>query len=357
MAADFRRYICWRHEQSGGPSQSSAPIWHAKLTQTYRRMLSSLDIRLPDRLIAQVGPSRVGKSRITHLLVSDYAGGTFQSGQSGAVRTIVRVAIPNHNRDNRFSPKAFWLHALHKIEHVMAVSGKLDEKRGRLTEDQLADMFGRALKCLRTHWLIIDEAQHVNWALKGQAGACRFLDGLKSFSEQYEVPIILSGTPQLIPTIDSTPHLAGRVTRIFHERYYQDRDEDVSEYCRLITEALSRVPCCKEVRSNKTFAALITASSGIPGLLFKIIDAAVTEANSRDASQLSAAHIRYAIRCCPISAEMEAEIELGDMLASVRSVQLAADVTAEPRRGKQSSGPKLKPFQSKPSRIVPEEIN
>ena len=332
-------------------------ISHAKLTHAYRRVLSSLDIRLPDRLIAYVGPSRVGKSRVTRLIVSEYAGDAPQSPLPTETCPIVRVELPNHTKNNRFSPKAFWHHALHEIKHPMSVSGKLNEKRAQLTEDQLADMFGRALQCMRTHWFLIDEAQHINWALTGQRGACRFLDGLKSFSEQYGVPIILSGAAPLAPTINSTPHVAGRMSWIFHERYYQDRDEDVSEYCRFISESLSRIPCSKDIYSEDTFAALVSASIGIPGLLFRILDASVTEANAREDNTLSVVHIRHGIKFCTISSEVKAEIEAADILAGRTVGSVNSESRAESINSKQSGSIKLKPFQSKPSRIVPESFS
>ena len=338
----FDTYADWRN------NQDKDPFWHPKFTAAYRRLLTCLDYDIPDRVTAHVGPSRVGKSLLNEILEGQYVCQPVE--HPNAIRPFVLLKLWARTRENRFVAKSFWINALQEIKFPLAMSGVLREKRDKFTEDHLVDLFGRALTQNRTRWLLIDEAQDVLWAPGKLEGAARFLNVLKGFAEEFSISLILSGGPPLLQAIDHTPHLSGRVARIFHDRYRQESDEDLNAFRVLFQKISEMLPVSREVHTARVYAELLEASRGVIGLLLNILDEARNEAKAQGASAITVQHLHTGINAHPISAEMDAEISLGDQYYRGETDHAIETNIASKGSAKTSPGISRKPFQENPKR-------
>ena len=338
----FDTYTDWRNKRG------KDPFWHPKFTAAYRRLLACLDYDISDRVTAHIGPSRVGKSLLNELLAAQYVCRPVES--PNLIRPFVLLKLFTRSRENRFVAKSFWINALHEVKFPLAVSGMLQEQRDRYTEDHLVDLFGRALTQNRTRWLLIDEAQDILWAPKKLEGAARFLNVLKGFAEEFSISLILSGGPPLLQAIDHAPHLSGRVARIFHDRYRQESDEDLNAFRVLFQKISEMLPISKEVHTARVYAELLEASRGVIGLLLNILDEARNEAKAQGARAIAVQHLQHGIKAHPISAEMDAEIGLGDQYYRGETDHAIERNIASEGSPKNSAGISRKPFQEKPKR-------
>ncbi|WP_376693683.1 ATP-binding protein [Wenzhouxiangella sp. EGI_FJ10409] len=289
--------------------------------KTYRDALSALQTELAysdvGEVIVLTGPSRAGKTSLLKRLAREYLDAS--GGDPMSENPFVYVLALNRAQEGRFSSKAFYADLLRALEHpaystsaenASIRKANLDRVDRRNTPDLMAAC-EHALRYLRTRFLAIDEAQHIEWHGKSAHVRTAILDSFKSFSASAEVTLVLAGAYPIVRMLRSSNHMVGR-SSIVEFTPYGVTEEDAFEFLKVLEWYSQGVRFESGVTSLSDWAEYIyTYSLGVVGAVGRWLRSALARMEKEGDTALAWRHMDIARRNDGDLKAIAAEIELG----------------------------------------------
>ena len=335
-------------------------IPHRNYERALAETLAALVAAAPGEVVCITGPSRVGKSKLVAEIARLVAGNHATTGDG--LMPVVTVLASNCTNRGVFRTKDFAVHCLEAIQHPIYGVSKPDDPwdiaRARLIENTaestLSDAFRKGLKIRRTIYVIIDESQHVCYALGGDLEAAAILDSWKSLAAKANVVLVLVGAYPLIDVLRLCPHLLGRKHQIHLPRYYAT-EEDLLVFDQILDSYTAAVRLPPGVRTLRQWNDLLYPDSlGCIGLLSGWLRGGLAIAQAQNAEFLTKEHLLAARKALGDLKEIASEIAIGEQALKCRSddekelapvVNTAAPESGPPKRPR-------KPFKKKPRRYA-----
>lgn len=333
-------------------------IPHRNYERALAETLAALVAAAPGEVVCITGPSRVGKSRLVAELAKLIAGD--HASINDGLMPVVTVLASNCTNRGVFRTKDFAVHCLEAIQHPLYGVSKPDDPwdiaRARLldntAESTLSDAFRKGVKIRRAIYVIIDESQHVCYALGGDLEAAAILDSWKSQATKAEVVLVLVGAYPLIEILRLCPHLLGRKHQIHFPRYY-DTEEDLLVFDQILDAYTAAIRLPPGVRSLREWNYLLYPDSlGCIGLLSGWLRGGIAVAHAQNTEYLTKDHLLAARKTLGDLKEIALEIATGEQALKCRSddekeqAPVISNATPDNVKRKRSR----KPFKKKPRR-------
>lgn len=303
--------------------------------KTYRDALSALQTELAYSDIGEVvvltGPSRGGKTSLLKRLAREYLDAS--GGDPMNENPFVYVLALNRAQEGRFSSKAFYADLLRALEHpAYSTSARNSSIRqanvDRVDRRNTADLMAaceHALRHLRTRFLAIDEAQHIEWHGRSAHVRTAILDSFKSFSASAEVTLVLTGAYPIVRMLRNSNHMVGR-SSIVELTPYGATKEDAVEFLKVLEWYSQGIRFESGVTSLSDWADYIyTYSLGVVGAVGRWLRSALARMEVEEATALAWRHMDAARRSDGDIKAIAAEIELGAELLSKISEERPVD--------------------------------
>lgn len=329
-------------------------IPHRNYERCLSEALAALVAAEPGEVISIVGPSRVGKSRLGAELMRLILGR--DADPDGDAMPVVSILATNCTNRGIFRTKDFAVHCLEAIRHPIYGVSRPDDPwniaRMRLIENTaestLSDAFKEGLMHRKSRYLVIDESQHVQYALSGDPEAAAILDSWKSMAAKAGVVLVLIGAYPLVHVLRLSPHLLGRKHEVHFPRYTLC-DEDLVAFDQILSVYSSVIRLPPTVKSLRDWNHILYPDSlGCIGLLNRGLRHGLAKAHAENAEFLTQDHILAARRSVGDLSEIAAEIVDGELALKQDNSEFednvrVAESPAHPRRPH-------KPFKRKPRR-------
>ena len=240
------------------------PIWN----RTLDLALSHIMLAAPSEVVCIVGPSRVGKSRLSldiRRLLNPPTVGIYDRQSLS-----IGVRASNCARNGSFSTKAFVAKALQELQHpIFGVQKNVKDKDssiGRVSEHEMWLALERGLPAAGKRYMFVDETQNILRAT-GKNGPAAILDAWKCVAEDAGVVLVLTGTYPLHSALQTAGHVVGRKGAVHFPRYQVTR-EDVAGFNQILRTYSKYLPLASEIGDlNRYSQFFYTGSLGCIGLL------------------------------------------------------------------------------------------
>ncbi|PLY12616.1 MAG: hypothetical protein C0631_16575 [Sedimenticola sp.] len=325
-------------------------IPHKKYEESVEKIASGIFVSSPGEVVCIVGPSRVGKTTAAYEACRQLIPENELIHDSDM--PIVRVRLRNSLNGGRFDSVLFIRSALVAIKHpifgvvesVDPFGIEFDKQTSRISESRLFEFFARAVIARNTKYLIIDEVQHLKYAIKGEEGAAAILDSWKAFAEETGVILILIGTYPILDILTLSAHMLGRTDNVEFERYKRNK-VDIEQF-QLILNTLDSIVPFSEGKLSEQNQFLYEGAYGCLGLLLRWLRGAIGHALALGKSEISMSDLRAHLKRQDDLASIRLEIDRGEDAIARGPTQ----VEKQSANLKEKSQKKRKPppFQSKP---------
>lgn len=326
--------------------------------RNYQRCLSEAMAALvaaePGEVVSIVGPSRVGKSRLASELMRMILGPS--ADWSGDIMPVVSILVTNHTNRGAFRTKDFAVRCLEAIRHPIYGVSRPDDpwnvaRMGlidNISESMLSAAFKEGLIQRKCRYLVLDESQHIQYALGGDLEAAAILDSWKSMAAEANVVLVLIGAYPLIHVLRLSPHLLGRKHEVHFPRYTIG-EEDLHAFDQILGVYSPAIRLPPGVQSLRDWNHILYPDSlGCIGLLGRGVRHGLVQAYAEDAEFLTEAHILAARRSVGDLTEIAAEIANGER--ALRQDSSPPDqntpISEPPAKTRRSQ----RPFKRKPRR-------
>lgn len=319
----------------------STVVPHPHFALTHSRLFNLSAIAQPGSVITVVGPTRVGKTYLSHELIKNLVDPTKQNKSS-----YVPIArIEASATDNGFiSTRYLLLQILRSIKHPFYVDGG-PIFRMRDTESTLRRQAVAGLRARGTQYIIVDEAHHL-LRTKNNRSAEGVLDSVKCLGNETGCVTIFIGGYDLLRHLFYSAHLNGRMTVLEFSNYGVDAD-DLREFDRLLVTLDEWLPWARGFSLYQFREQIYEGSHGCYGQLVHWSLSALAEMQSLNCQRLKLRHF-LATRRLEQVRTIKNDIELGKSLLADftfrehKHEEIAIPVQSPIRRGK--------PFHRKPAR-------
>lgn len=246
-------------------------------------------------LIFVLGPTGVGKTtlrlRVEQRLKEAFLSQAKENAGCIPVAAVEAVAPDSGN----FSWKDYYHRALraldepllrHKIDY-----GNYDEHSfaGKTAGGELRYALEQALRFRRPAAMMIDEAQHLTKMASGRRLSDQ-LDSLKSLASLSGCLHVLIGTYELLPCRNLSAQLSRRSIDI-HFRRYQNSQEDVEAFQRVLFSFQRQLPLAEEPQLWREWEYCYARSIGCVGLLKDWLTRGLAAALEEGATTLTRKHL------------------------------------------------------------------
>lgn len=208
--------------------------WNNALSEAFAILIAAE----PGDVVCITGPSRVGKTRLSHELCRLLSGG-IPYEESGNMITVA-VEAANTGPNGIFSTKSFMQRMLEAIQHPIYSTANinigdidLDQNLMNVSEGKMRLALERGLVKRNTKYLIIDEAQHARYASKGARGGYAVMDSWKCLAQMANIILVVVGAYPILDILRGSPHLVGRKHQVHLPRYHETV-EDLEEFCLIL---------------------------------------------------------------------------------------------------------------------------
>jgi len=319
----------------------STVVPHPNFVLTHDRLFNLSAIAQPGSVIVVVGPTRVGKTYLSHELIKNLVDPKKQNGSS----TVPIARIEASTTDNGFiSTRYILLQFLRAIRHPFYVDGG-PIVRMRDTESTLRRQTVAGLSARGTEYLIVDEAHHL-LRTKSTRSAEGVLDSVKCLGNETGCIVIVIGGYELLKYLFHSAHLNGRMTVLEFSNYGVDAD-DLREFDRLLVTLDEWLPWARGFSLYHFRDHIYEGSLGCYGQLVHWSLSALAEMQSQNCQRLKLRHFLATRRLEQVQT-IKNDIELGKSLLADFTLkrdkheQAAVPVQSPIRRGK--------PFHRRPAR-------
>lgn len=299
---------------------SNQLIDHPNYVLAESRLFSGMQTRVGGECLVFTGPSRAGKTTIAaniHRLIN----GGSDLGMASRHQPCVKLSLANTGPQGALTTKQFYLSALRAIRHPFFSMSQEDSlpsidriRRMHATpNDVLAEALESALRCLQVRYLIIDEAQHIQYALGGSRAACQILEMLKTLSERLGCTLVLAGAYPVLNVVAMAPHLLGRSFVVELPRYQVDDAQDIGAFDGVLAWISEHIRFQKKGLSLRTWSEfLYEGSLGTVGLLTVWLRNALSDVMTLGDTVLRRKHLEMAQLPAEQLRELRAEIDNGE---------------------------------------------
>lgn len=269
-------------------------IEHPRLLETLDAILDALCApgeevltRRPGTLVLVIGPSRVGKTTLIHLLeerLLTYAAARMRTDPHFI--PIASITAPETG-SGRFDWTDFYKPVLRQLGNPFADSPTHPIPTRLLREATEAAYLER-----KPLAIIVDEAHHLAEAGKGSRLVAQ-LNHLKNFENTTGVSHILVGTYEMRPFRKVNPQLACRSIDVHFPRYDMRSEQDCLLFKSILWALQRQLPVEEEpLLAEKYWEFLYARSIGCIGLLKLHLNRALNRALKEDACTVTLDHLR-----------------------------------------------------------------
>lgn len=243
--------------------------------------------RRPGTMVLVIGPSRVGKTTLIHLLeerLLAYAKAQMQ--QDPTFIPLASITAPEPG-SGRFDWMDYYKPVLRQLGNPFVDSQTAPIPVRRMREAMMA-----AFQERKPLAIIVDEAHHLAKARSGH-GLHDHLDHLKNFENITGVSHILVGTYAMRPFRKVNAQLACRSVDVHFPRYDMTKEEDCQVFRSVLWALQRQLPVAEEpLLAQKQWEFLYARSIGCIGLLKLHLNRALNRALREGARTVTAAHLR-----------------------------------------------------------------
>lgn len=293
-------------------------ISHPKYEQCLGLTYSHLVMAQEGSVVVLAGPTRVGKTTVTNAIKAMISGASFANGDPLPV-----VRVDATTTDQGFmSTRYLKIRLLEELGHPLFHSTGKYQPRFSMSESSAQLMLNKAIRALRTRFIIIDEAHHLletkSTRLIGSA-----LDNIKCIGNECGAVVLLSGGYKLLGTCFESAHLNGRLALVDFSRYLPSEAE-VYHFDMILMTLDEILPWVQGHSLIRHRDLIYEGSLGCYGLVQGWAMRALATMVGQGHRRLKIAHFiesRYREQLEPI----RAEIEMGErLLTKFRSPPIAA---------------------------------
>jgi energy-coupling factor transporter ATP-binding protein EcfA2 len=256
------------------------------ITQTICPPGEGASTRRPGTMVLVVGPSRVGKTTLIHLLEERLLTRTKELMMSDPSFIPFASILAAGTGTNRFEWTEYYRAVLRAL-HDPFVDGKVARIRAR----ELREAMETALLERKPLAIIVDEAHHLAEAARGSRLQSQ-LNHLKHFENATGVSHILVGTYEMRPFRKANAQLACRSVDVHFSRYDAAIDADAQVFQSVVWALQRQLPVEKEPSLVDHWEFLYARSIGCVGLLKMHLNRALNLALTEQAKTVTLTHLR-----------------------------------------------------------------
>ncbi len=268
-------------------------ISHPRLLEALETTLQAIcppgegaSTRRPGTMVLVIGPSRVGKTTLIHLLEERLR--AVSKGQMLSDPSFIPFAsvLAAGGGTNRFEWAEYYRAVLRAL-HDPFVDGKVARIRTR----ELREAMETALCERKPLAIIVDEAHHLAEAARGSRLQSQ-LNHLKHFENATGVSHILVGTYEMRPFRRVNAQLACRSVDVHFPRYDAAIEQDAQVFQSVVWALQRQLPVEQEPSLVEHWEFLYARSIGCVGLLKMHLNRALNRALTEQAKTVTLTHLR-----------------------------------------------------------------
>lgn len=322
-------------------------VQHARLEDVYEQMKDIYKEPDGERVCVLVGPTGVGKSKLVERIHKDCLATyrTDMEQDAGIIPSILhRASSPTPRAGGRvdFDWKDAFIRILETANEVLirrkVVPKILIELDGEFITDihglivaELRRSLEQLMKNRKVRQLVIDEAGHIFVADMGKNYRLHF-ELVKSMAIEFQRPLILSGSFDLLRSTELNGQLNRRI-KVIHFPRYTKNDFDTSEnrygqsFRNALHTFLERIPIPKEEGLIDNIDYFLMKSLGCMGLLKEWLERTLQLALKQDEPMISRALLEQSAIPNRRLKSILREIKFGEeMLQDVADEELAKEL-------------------------------
>jgi hypothetical protein len=238
-------------------------------------------------MVLVIGPSRVGKTTLIHLLEEDLLlRAKPRMQEDPGYIPFVSITSDGSGR-GRFEWKDDYLSILRQLRDPF-----LQMKKPATSTRDLCEATEEALTHRKTEVIIVDEAHHLAKAAWSGRRLQDHLDHLKYFENKMGVSHVLVGTYEMRPFRTVNAQLACRSVDVHFPRYDATQETERAIFKSVLWALQRQLPLPKEPDLLHHWEFLYARSLGCVGLLKQHLNQALKLALSEQADTVTASHLR-----------------------------------------------------------------
>lgn len=279
-------------------------IEHPRLREALDQILQTIcppgegaSVRRPGTMLLVIGPSRVGKTTLIHLLEERLRALSREQMAHDASFIPFASVLAAGPEAGHFDWREYYRAVLRSLQDPF-VDGKIARIRAR----ELREAMETALIERKLLAIIVDEAHHLAKAASGRRLQDQ-LDHLKHFENLTGVSHVLVGTYEMRPFRRVNPQLACRSVDVHFPRYDASKEEDAQVFQSVLWALQRQLPVEQEPHLVDQWEFLYARSIGCIGLLKMHLNRALHLALTEGTKTVTLVHLRK-------TAMPEAKVEL-----------------------------------------------
>lgn len=244
--------------------------------------------RRPGSMVLVIGPSRVGKTTLIHLLEERLTHLTLARMQADPGFIPFASITTVGPEGNRFDWPGYYRAVLRSLRDPF-----MDAPRARIPNREVREAMEAALLHRKPLAVIVDEAHHLAGAASGSS-LQKQMNHLKYFENLTGVSHILVGTYEMRPFRHVNAQLACRSIDIHFSRYDATTASDAQVFRSIVWALQRQLPVLEEPHLVEQWEFLYARSIGCIGLLKLHLNRALTLALEEGARTVTLTHLRKA---------------------------------------------------------------
>ena len=268
-------------------------ISHPRLLEALEAILQEIcppgegaSTRRPGTMVLVIGPSRVGKTTLIHLLEERLLTRTKELMLSDPSFIPFASILAAGTGTNRFEWTEYYRAVLRALRDPF-----VDGKVARLRSRELREAMETALCERKPLAIIVDEAHHLAEAARGSRLQSQ-LNHLKHFENATGASHILVGTYEMRPFRKANAQLACRSVDVHFPRYDAAIDADAQVFQSIVWALQRQLPVEQEPALVEHWEFLYARSIGCVGLLKMHLNRALSLALAEQAKTVTLTHLR-----------------------------------------------------------------
>lgn len=276
--------------------QHEVYVEHAISKEVEAEILRFMQYGRLDECLCVVGPTGVGKSRMSRLLISKMIA-RLDSGWRQHSSYPLYIEAPSQTK-REFPWRAF-------LEEMLLLLGEVDLSRkidleyaencrktgvrppplNKLNIGQLERLIRLRVKVLKPIAIIIDEAQNLVEGLSFNDRKAN-VNRLKNWANTMDTKFVLFGTHESREILNLNEQLSRRITPVYFPRYAKN-DEEVKEFASFYLGLIKELDLNIDPKINKDFLFIYNHSLGCPGLLVTWLYDSIVDCISKKFTKIS----------------------------------------------------------------------
>lgn len=286
---------------------------HRNFDRVYRLVEALAKLSGPGTVVMVVGPTKVGKSHMSHRLFADLAKSMDHEGGNVPVAWIETTNAVGGFFSLLELTRALldaYAHPIFRTPDLTRPDADLG-LRFQLSEPKLRPIVEECMRRRMARVLILDEAHHC-LKVKATDSRTRILDSLKCLGNTTGVVLVMFGGYELLQYGLESAHFDGRLCIVRLDRY-TDSKADVKQFNRILA-SLDRILPLQPGHSLLSLSTQLRhGACGAGGLIIKWAEAAVAQLAAEGGRFLKPRHFESSKLVGQIAKILE-DIRLGDQL-------------------------------------------